>query len=106
MSGKTGWLLDLFETPAGDICMWFIGADGIRFRVRQRFPVTFFVSGEKKDLAAVARRVKYTAFQTELEYTERYDLFERKKLPVMAIKAQSAYDQPIYSETSYLNSRN
>lgn len=95
MNEQTGWLLDLFETPGGDICGWFIGDSGARFRFRQRFPITFFVGGDNEDLQAVSRRILQEPISARLELTERYDLFARKTLPVLAVEVQNAYQQPI-----------
>lgn len=95
MNDKTGWLLDLFETPAGDVCSWFIGEDGTRFRVLQQFPITFFMGGNREELQGAAHHIKELAAETRLEFTERYDLFSRKNISVLSVQVQSAYQQPV-----------
>src|SRR3989337_3085700 len=41
----TGWLLDLFASPGGGVVLWLLGEDGLRQRLHQPFPVTFYAAG-------------------------------------------------------------
>ena len=91
----TGFLLDLFENPGGNISGWFIGDDGVRYRFRQYFPITFYISGEKEDLRAVENRIREINFDVRLEYTKRFEFFARRHLPVLAVEVKNAWLQPV-----------
>ena len=41
----TGWLLDGYDDPRDGVVVWFLADDGSRLRLRQDFPVTFYVGG-------------------------------------------------------------
>jgi hypothetical protein len=56
MDEYTGWLLDVYAHPQDGVVLWFMeGRNGARLRLKQRFPVTFYISGPSERLRAVWR---------------------------------------------------
>jgi DNA polymerase-2 len=94
MTEFSGWLLDLFENPGGGISLWFIGVNGKRQRFLQKFPATFFMRANDAQVVALKRFLAKQNVEIRLSYQERYDLFARKALRVLAVEVQNAYQQP------------
>ena len=89
-----GWLLDVYEDPLGGAAVWFLGDDGVRRRLHQRFAVTFYAGGEAQLLGALegalARRVFPNQPPARLAREQRFDVFARKLVDVLAV----AIDRP------------
>jgi DNA polymerase II len=85
---RTGWLLDLYEDPLGGLVLWFLGDDGQRRRLRQRFPVTFYASGEGDRLRALEKWLAQQPVALNLGCCLRQDVFAGKEIPVLAVEVQ------------------
>jgi DNA polymerase II len=85
---RTGWLLDLYEDPLGGLALWFLGDDGKRRRLRQRFPVTFYVSGDAGRLRTLESWLQRQAVALRCEGCLRQDVFAGKRIPVLAVEVQ------------------
>ncbi|MGD8854628.1 MAG: DNA polymerase domain-containing protein [Gammaproteobacteria bacterium] len=94
----TGWLLDAYDHPGDDLVLWLVGEDGVRRRLRQDFPVTFYAAGAQTRLERLERFLEsqptQRSFPLHLEYVERLELFERRSIPVLAICVPRADLQP------------
>lgn len=81
-----GWLLDLYEDPAGGITLWLLADDGRRLRLRQEFPVTFYAGGEAGQLRALWRWLSEQQPAPRLARAERRDLFLPGLQTVLAVE--------------------
>lgn len=79
-----GWLLDLYAHPEDGLVLWLLGEDGQRHRLRQDFPVTFYVAGEPAQLRALWRWLRSQPIPVQLSRQEGRDLFQEDPLPVLA----------------------
>ena len=95
MNEYKGWLLDIFENPQGGIVLWVIGTDGVRQRFIQDFPVIFYAAGPDSQLRALWKTLKQQSISLSLQKKERYDLFRRCLIPVLEIRVDNPYEQPI-----------
>ncbi len=88
----SGWLLDLYEDPLGGAAVWFLGDDGARRRLHQRFPVTFYVLGSPAVLARLKTDLEGAAFQHQsalrVGFAEQYDVFSRQTLLVLSVEVE------------------
>ena len=82
----TGWLLDLFASPGGGVVLWLLGEDGLRQRLHQPFPVTFYAAGPAPRLRALWRFLQSQSVPVRLARTERRDLFAEQPLTVLSIQ--------------------
>lgn len=73
----TGWLLDVYEDPLGGVVVWFLGDDGRRRRLRQRFAVTFFAYGAARLLSALEARLRQMHAPARLFWDLQQDVFAR-----------------------------
>ena len=87
----SGWLLDLYEDPLGGIVVWFLGDDGRRRRLRQRFAVTFYAYGCAHGLSALETRLRVLSAPVRLYWDLQQDVFSRQpvfdRAPAMAASA-------------------
>lgn len=90
MAEFNGWLLDLFEDPRSGIILWFIGNDSRRIRLRQRFPITFYVAGSRKELQAVDTFLHTQSIPCINGYTQRKDLYKAAMINVLSVQTQPA----------------
>jgi DNA polymerase II len=104
----TGWLLDVFAwegnshqgenisptTLPDGLVLWLLGEDGIRRRLCQPFPVTFYVAGPSVRLRALQKHLQEHPIPLNLEWTERRDLFCHQPLTVLAVQVSQPATQP------------
>ena len=89
----TGWLLDLYSHPENGIVLWLLGEDGVRHRLRQAFPVTFYAAGANERLRALWRYLQEQSIEVHLYRTQRHDLFTGMTT-VLAAQVQQPAAQP------------
>lgn len=87
-----GWLLDMYPNQNGGIAFWLLGEDGKRYRLLQKFPITFYAAGKNEQLRAAWKWLKSQSIPVSLSRTERRDLFHGQTT-VMAVETSPA-DQP------------
>lgn len=91
----TGWLLDLYADPqSGQLTVWIIGADGVRLRLKQRFPITFYAAGRNERLRDLWAFLSAQPEPVKLARAERRDLFSPRPLTVLAVEVSRAACQP------------
>src|SRR4030042_1447458 len=83
-----GLLLDLFADTQSGIVLWLVGEDGLRHRLTQDFPITFYAAGETRRLRQLWRFLQTQPEKVELKRTERRDIFLPR--PVEVLEAQLA----------------
>jgi DNA polymerase-2 len=71
----TGWLLDVYEHPNDGVVVWLLGEDGIRYRFRQQFAVTFYASGPFPRLRKLWKYIQVEGIPLDLARVQRRDLF-------------------------------
>jgi DNA polymerase II len=109
----TGWLLDLYADPEGELVLWIIQDDNpcrgmshperpnefgsrrttrpyARLRLRQSFPITFYAAGPNPRLRLLWQRLSALAssFPLALSRQERRDLFLPQPVTVLAVEVQ------------------
>jgi DNA polymerase-2 len=94
MNENTGWLLDLYPDARAGVVLWFVGEDGTRYRLRQTFPVTFYVAGPLPELRQVWRWLSAQPVELKLARTERRDLFQVQPVTVLAVQVANPAEQP------------
>ncbi len=92
MPDFNGWLLDLFEDPREGLVLYFIDAEGARWRLHQPFPVTFYVLGEDAHLRALWQHLKKHPRQIRLSRARRMDVFKRQTVTALAVTVQNPYE--------------
>lgn len=96
-----GWLLDLYEDERDGVVLWFLGEDGIRLRLRQEFPVTFYAAGSPARLRALWQFIESQPVESTLERTERRDLFSEEPVTVLACTVKNpALQQQLFQNAS------
>lgn len=96
MIERTGWLLDIYAHPHDGLVLWLLDEeDGTRRRLRQAFPVTFFVAGPPARLRALWRFLQEQPLAVNLSRTERRDLFSSRPLPLLAVQVEDPAVQPL-----------
>lgn len=96
----TGWLLDLFEDPQEGVVLYFMDRDGHRHRLTYTFPVTFYAMGANPQLRAIWQYLSGRP-QVQLSRTQRFDVFKRARVTVLAITVQNPYEvQHIFHDTA------
>ena len=83
-----GWLLDLYAHPQDGLVWWVLGADGERYRLRQDFPVTFYVAGPHQQLRELWRWLRSQPEKVHLSREERHELFQEKLQTVLAVQVR------------------
>lgn len=86
MAEYSGWLLDLYEDPLGGVVLWLLDENGQRRRLRQRFSVTFYVSGAPGRLRGLERMLRSSlSAALSTRWDARRDVFARCDVPVLAV---------------------
>ncbi len=88
-----GWLFDVYPDQKDGLVVWFIGEDGQRYCLRQDFPITFYVGGERSELRSMWRYLRKSHPDIHLEKVSRKDLFDGP-IDVLAIRVKSPSYQP------------
>ncbi len=91
---RTGWFLDIYAHQHNGIVIWFLGEDGVRYRLRQRFPVTFYADGPAPRLRLLWRRLQNLPHELELGRARRRELFHREPLTLLSIRVNQPAEQP------------
>ena len=95
MKEFVGWLLDLYADPQDGIALWFLEqSQGVRLRLQQPFPITFYVDGPATRLRDLWRFLKAQSVQIELSRTKRRDLFKDDPIDVLAVQVWQPAAQP------------
>jgi DNA polymerase II len=96
MTGQafTGWLLDVYDDPQDGAVLWLLGKDGVRHRLHQDFPVTFYAAGPASQLRALWRFLLEQPTQVELDRQERRDLFCQEPVTVLRVRVLQPALQP------------
>lgn len=89
----SGWLLDLYEHPVDGLVLWLVEEDGRRRRLRQDFPVTFYVAGPAARLRDLWVYLKQQEIPANLSRTERRDLFRPEPATVLAVETANPAGQ-------------
>jgi DNA polymerase-2 len=101
MADLTGWLLDLYEDRNNGLVVWLVGDDGIRRRLHQPFPITFYAAGTNGQLRALWRWLKVQPEQLRLERGERRDLFQKEPVTVLTVTVLNTAEQaPLFRRIS------
>ncbi len=90
----TGWLIDLYADHRDGLVLWLLGEDGVRLRLHQPFPITFYAAGPSADLRELWRFLDSQGAAIELSRDERHDLFAGKHIPVLAARLANPADLP------------
>lgn len=69
----TGWILDIYADQGKGAVVWFIGEDGRRLRFTQDLPITFYVDGERQEMANLVKHLSKAHLR--FEHTQRNHLF-------------------------------
>ena len=94
METKTGWLLDLYEDPKGEVILWLLADGGERLCLHMELPITFYAAG---DFAILHRAWKtLQSKDVLLARTIGRDLFTGER-DVMSITAAN----PVLSTTLF-----
>ncbi|MFU8771253.1 MAG: DNA polymerase domain-containing protein, partial [Anaerolineales bacterium] len=112
----TGWVLDVFASqsrsnqgehvpstasPHG-VVLWLLGEDGVRRRLCQPFPVTFYAAGPTARLRALQKRLENQPIPVNLDWVERRDLFCQQPLTVLAVQVNQPAAQPrLFQQTAH-----
>jgi len=94
MGELTGWLLDLYEDEQAGVVLWFAGDDGERYRLRQRFPITFYAAAANEPLRSLWQFLRQQPVPVTLARQERQDLFREQPLTTLAIEVHNPAQQP------------
>ena len=96
MAEHTGWLLDLYPHPQDGAVLWLLDEAGSpqRLRLRQPFPLTFYVAGPAERLRQLWRYLESQPICLQLERRERRDLFSPQPATVLAVRVESPAAQP------------
>lgn len=73
---STGWLMDIYTRPGGELICWLLGEDGRRWLLRMDFPVTFYAAGRAADLRQAWR---FLSGQARCSRATRRDLMEGER---------------------------
>ena len=88
-----GWLLDLYAMPGEGVVLWLLCSDGRRHRLRQPFPVTFYVAGPAERLRQLWRYLRSQPVAVQLARSQRRDLFAPTSLAVLAATLPEPVEQ-------------
>lgn len=73
MDEQSGWLLDVYADPEGEVVLWLLSNDNQRLRLCMDFPVTFYAAGDFSLLRQAWIYLKDK--NVKLERVTRCDLF-------------------------------
>lgn len=88
-----GWLLDLYEDETDQVRLWFILEDGRRICLKQDFPLTFYVSGNRELLHACCLMLKNRAGVLSLKRVFKTDVFKSDPVCVLQIDMEDPVRQ-------------
>ncbi len=95
MLTSQAWLLDVFEdlqTPG--LILWFLTSHGERLRLRQPFPVVFYLSGKAHELREAWKFLKEDPARPTLSRQSKKDIFLAKQIDVLAVQLHAPGDLP------------
>ncbi|HEY59496.1 MAG TPA: hypothetical protein G4N92_02245 [Anaerolineae bacterium] len=95
MAEVSGWLLDLYEDTRDGIVLWLITDLGERLRLRQHFPIRFYVAGGEDQLERVECYLNRQSISLALQRAERRDLFQVHPLQVLSVEVAQAARQAL-----------
>ncbi len=90
----TGWFLDIYPDPEDGAALWLLDDSGVRQRLRQDFPVTFYASAPSGRLRRLWRWLQAQPTVLQLRRVERRDLFTPQPLVVLSIQVAQPAAQP------------
>lgn len=97
----TGWLFDLYEDPLGGLVVWFIGEDGARRRLRQRFPMVFYALGPANRLQLLEKFLNQQPVPVRMWQDQRMDVFARGLVAALAVEvARPAELTPLFRQVT------
>ncbi|GIV65312.1 MAG: hypothetical protein KatS3mg046_572 [Bellilinea sp.] len=79
---KTGWLMDVYTRPSGELVCWLLSEDGQRWLLPMDFPVTFYAAGDTAGLRQAWRFLQGRG--VHLSRQVRRDLFHGERI-VLAV---------------------
>ncbi len=94
METLRGWLFDLYADAQEGLILWFLGEDGRRLRLHQRFPITFYAAGENASLRSLWKFLSAQKVGLRLSRREGRDLFQPQPIPVLAVEVENPAAQP------------
>lgn len=99
MPELTGWLLDLYDHPQDEVVLWLLAEDGQRIRLRQTFPLTFYVAADQETgLQSAQRFLESQPLPVELYRTCRRDLFQAQPLDVLAVRTRACDQNELFRQ--------
>ena len=99
MPELTGWLLDLYDHPQDEVVLWLLAEDGQRVRLRQTFPLTFYVAADQETgLQSAQRFLESQPLPVELYRTCRRDLFQAQPLDVLAVRSRACDQNELFRQ--------
>lgn len=88
-----GWLLDLYEDEKDQVRLWFILEDGRRICLKQDFPLTFYVSGDRELLHACCLMLRNRSGVLNLKRVFKTDVFKSDPVCVLQIDMEDPVRQ-------------
>ncbi len=79
---KTGWLMDVYTRPQGELTCWLVSEDGQRWLLPMDFPVTFYAAGSPAALRQAWRFLQDRGVR--LSRQVRRDLFHGERVVLSA----------------------
>ncbi len=79
---RTGWLMDVYTRPGGELVCWLLSEDGQRWLLPMDFPVTFYAAGSSAVLRQAWRFLQGRG--VHLSRQVRRDLFHGERI-VLAV---------------------
>ena len=87
-----GWFFSVYPDEADGAVVWLVGEDGGRYRLRQDFPVTFYLAAERDRLRAVSTYLETLPQPPRLTCTRRQELYKGDLL-VLAVQVANPVAQ-------------
>ena len=86
----TGWILDIYDLPSGKVAVWVIGEDGTRRRLMMQIPITFYASGNPRQLQYLEQCLEKQVEPYQAFLTHKKEVYHHPSLiPVLAIVGES-----------------
>jgi DNA polymerase-2 len=94
-----GWLLDLYEDQQTGIVLWFISESGHRYRLQQRFPLTFHIAAPEKMLEEISTKLANSTHPLKFWRSTQNDLFSPCPIAALSLQvAQPAFQRALIFE--------